>query len=365
MLKLRCMRVFVPLNIVRYKSTKPAVKVIENLSQRSLLRVSGNETSSFLQGLITNDMRHLQEGAASMYTMFLNTKGRVLYDSILYRTKDTDVFYIECDSRALTALQKHLKMYKVRRKIDIDDLTGQMKIWALFDPNKLKTEATNLNDTKKIKLEGQIFPCNSLKNISGQSASSEVVDNISIYPDPRFIELGFRILTNSATESSDIITRVDQDTVENMAGESRYRAFRYRLGVGEGCDDLPPGKALPLESNCDYLHGVSFHKGCYIGQELTARTHHTGVIRKRLMPITLNAVPPEPLEYDLNIWDTTQKSVGKLKGHEKQYGLGLMRIVEALVAESLQVSSFNAQISKPFWWPQETSKDRVNVVRND
>ena len=60
------------------------------------------------------------------------------------------------------------------------------------------------------------------------------------------------------------------------------------LGVAEGGEDLPTGKCFPMEYNLDYLKGVSFHKGCYIGQELTARTHHTGVIRKRILPISLD-----------------------------------------------------------------------------
>merc|ERR1712198_771277 len=74
----------------------------------------------------------------------------------------------------------------------------------------------------------------------------------------------------------------------NQGFTGDYKELRFRLGVGECPSELQSGKALPLESNVDYLHGVSFHKGCYIGQELTARTHHTGVIRKRIMPLILS-----------------------------------------------------------------------------
>ena len=64
--------------------------------------------------------------------------------------------------------------------------------------------------------------------------------------------------------------------------------MRYKLGVCEGSEEIPTAKATPLEFNLEYMHGVSFHKGCYLGQELTARTHHTGVIRKRIMPVKLS-----------------------------------------------------------------------------
>ena len=66
---------------------------------------------------------------------------------------------------------------------------------------------------------------------------------------------------------------------------SEYKLLRYRLGVCEGSQEIPFDKVTPLEHNVEYMHGVSFHKGCYLGQELTARTHHTGVIRKRIMPL--------------------------------------------------------------------------------
>ena len=66
---------------------------------------------------------------------------------------------------------------------------------------------------------------------------------------------------------------------------SEYKLLRYRLGVCEGSQEIPFAKATPLEHNVAYMHGVSFQKGCYLGQELTARTHHTGIIRKRIMPL--------------------------------------------------------------------------------
>lgn len=100
------------------------------------------------------------------------------------------------------------------------------------------------------------------------------------FGDPRLNELGWRIFVPK--NNSSLFPPKDIA----ISTESSYTKLRYALGVAEGARELPSAACFPLESNGDYLHGVSFHKGCYLGQELTARTHHTGVVRKRIMPFT-------------------------------------------------------------------------------
>ncbi|KAG7203960.1 hypothetical protein KM043_001826 [Ampulex compressa] len=339
----------------RHGSSQSGTKVLECLRNRSVLCLSGKESSDFLQGLITNDMKHFEDGAANIYSLFLNIKGRVMYDTIIYKSQDNDRFYVECDSRIGNALHTHLKMYRIRRKIDIENLQDKINVWALFSPNRYPSNDAVRNETDKRKVEGLIFPCGNLNN-----KGSKFVDNIMIYEDPRLYELGFRILAESGIDRSEIIKHLDED-VNASDGELSYRAFRYKLGFGEGIDDLPPGKPFPLEINCDYLHGVSFHKGCYIGQELTARTHHTGVVRKRLMPFTFAKVPDQPLLYDEKIVNESGSVVGKFRGNEKQYGLGLMRISEVLNAQQLKISGIDIKVSKPMWWPQESQKETVSA----
>lgn len=338
---------------VRHGSTQTSSKVLEHLKSKSLLRVKGKETSDFLQGLITNDMKHFEEGAANSYALFLNIKGRVLFDVIVYKSQEDDVYYIECDSQSVDLLQKHLRMYRVRRKVDIDYLGDSINIWALFDPNHhLSSEHS---DSNRQKLEGLIFPCGILNN-----KSSKIVNNIMIYEDPRLSDLGVRILAESSIDRDKIESHLGSD-ISIFDNTMSYKAFRYKLGIAEGIEDLPLGKPLPLEINCDYLHGVSFHKGCYIGQELTARTYHTGLVRKRLMPLLFDKVPNKSLQYDEKILDESGNVVGKFRGHEKEYGLGLIRIAEGLNAKSLTVSDIKIKISKPTWWPKESEKQSASV----
>ncbi|XP_014475187.1 PREDICTED: putative transferase CAF17 homolog, mitochondrial [Dinoponera quadriceps] len=338
---------------IRHNCTQASRKVLERLKDRSILRVSGNETSDFLQGLITNDMKHLGEGAFNIYTLFLNVRGRVMYDAIMYKSEESNSYYVECDSQVAGSLQKHLRLYRVKRKIDVEDAGDRINVWAMFDSSNRFDHRTTVDENGKRKLEGMIFPCGTLNN-----KASKFIGNIMIYEDPRLPDLGLRILAESRIGTSEIIKHLDNDVVPS---ENSYRAFRYKLGVGEGMHDLPPGKALPLEINCDYLHGVSFHKGCYIGQELTARTHHTGVVRKRLMPLTFENVADKPLAYDEKILDQAGNAVGKFRGCTGKYGLGLMRINESLSAHQLNVAGVNVRVMKPAWWPQESREETASA----
>ncbi|XP_078034836.1 iron-sulfur cluster assembly factor IBA57, mitochondrial [Augochlora pura] len=340
---------------VKHGSSQASSKVLEHLKNRSLLQIRGDGASNFLQGLITNDMKHIDEGAANLYAMFLNIKGRVIYDVIIYKSPEDNVFYIECDSEAADSLQKHLKVYRVKRKIDIDNIGDKINVWALFNtvPYLNKSDAIS----SRQKLEGEIFPCGTLNN-----KSSKVIDNVMIYQDPRLLDLGNRILSDSSLAKNDIKKHLNSD-VKIADDTLNYKALRYKLGIAEGVDDLPPGQPLPLEVNCDYLHGVSFYKGCYIGQELTARTYHTGVVRKRLMPLLFDQVPNKSISYDEKIVDETGKAIGKFRGSEKEYGLGLMRIKESLNAKSLSVLGIKLKISTPYWWPQEVQTESASADR--
>ncbi|CAN7977174.1 unnamed protein product, partial [Ixodes persulcatus] len=128
--------------------------------------------------------------------------------------------------------------------------------------------------------------------------------------------------------------------------------LRYQLGVIEGLGELPTANCFPLEYNADYMSGVSFHKGCYIGQELTARTHHTGVVRKRIMPVVLlDRADGGGVVSDTVVKDGNDKAVGKFRVHRGQVGLALLRVDEALSAAELFVGSVRLSTVKPGWWP--------------
>lgn len=305
-----------------------------------MVRVEGREAAAFLQGLITNDMSHLEDGATSMYAMLLNTQGRVIYDTVVYK-RNSNIFLLECESEKAVQLVRHLKMYKVRRKLNIDRVDEDYNVWCVFDPQ------LNMKDITHVDVESLYM---------NPKAESEVAlpltgatDDIVVTRDPRMKYLGHRLVVPSSASVEDFVSGVQYS-------EGGFRNLRYRLGVGEGVSELPPTKCLPLEANLDYLHGVSFHKGCYIGQELTARTFHTGVIRKRYMPLVFPSDSQEPVAVDAPVVNEKGKTVGKVRGIDGEFGIALLRVEECLNAKNLMVNNIPVQTFRPPWWPIEASK---------
>ncbi|KAI5741788.1 hypothetical protein M8J76_017087 [Diaphorina citri] len=278
--------------------------------------------------------------------MFLNTKGRILYDSIIY--KYNDILLIECDVNDIHNFIKHLKMYRVRRKIDIDNVSDVLTAGVVFDPNQNLAKNCDFNGT--IKDLEQIVPCSTIYE-HDSSFELKVKDilidkkNIFIYRDPRLSALGVRLIHSKDLDIAPLLQ-------SQNSGDS-YTTVRYKLGVAEGIQEIPVGNSFPHEYNCDYLHGVSFHKGCYIGQELTARTQHTGVVRKRIMPLYFkDNVEANSLAKDSVIEDfdkLVKINIGKLRGVHEKYGLALLRIAEALKVQQLKVKDHVAKTAKPSW----------------
>lgn len=310
----------------------PTLK-LEELKHRQMIFVEGEESSQFLQGLVTNDMSHLSRGNTAMYAIFLNKGGRVLYDTIIYKQKEKEsTFYIECDGEVADQVVKHLRLFRVRRKIDIEK-SEDRKVWVVFD------------DNPEVKSKAIVLPKKSF-------------DTGIICTDPRVKHLGTRLVIGADKSEKDIKS-IFEESEMNMSSENDYRKHRYRLGIGEGINDLPLGKAFPLEANIDYLNGVSFHKGCYVGQELTARTHHTGVVRKRLMPLTFSCPLPQLIDpQSIDIVNESEQSVGKLRGYCNGHGLALLRIEPALAASKLFVNGIECHTQKPSWWPQTEDSSR-------
>lgn len=314
--------------------------ILEPLIERGIIRVKGDEIVPFLQGLITNDIKHLHPSSnKAIYAMFLNKAGRVMYDVILYSTSDPTKILIECDKNITNDLQRHLKLFRVRRKIDVDSLHDDLNVWQAFIPNNKQP-----------------------RNLTSAIIKEEV-SNITISIDPRLKHLGTRILARSDKKFEDISKAFEQQTFSESSDERSYRLHRYSLGVAEGVTEMPPGKCFPLEANCDILNGVSFHKGCYIGQELTARVHHTGMIRKRHMPVKLSA--PLAENNSCVIQNETGANCGIIYGSLANYALGLLRVENVLKAKQLMVNGHSCFTERPQWWPSELYSNTLKQVQKE
>ena len=156
--------------------------------------------------------------------MFLNASGRTLYDVVFYKhdnSRDVPAFFLECDINAIPDLTKHLKMFKLRAKVDIFQAEDYQP-WVVFSTS------------------GAV----DIKNASSSS-------DISVFEqDPRLGQLGFRMVLPKGSSPC-----VCFEDVYETGDTFEYDVHRAKLGVCEGVDEIPPGNAMPLEYNIAYLNG--------------------------------------------------------------------------------------------------------------
>lgn len=275
------------------------------LRDRSVLRIEGKDAFKFLQGLTTNDLALLhRRPITSIYTNILNVQGRVAYDILISPSPESPItsdpgstpqhfdYLIDCDSNVVSDIQQHLLKYKLRNKFTITDLTNKYQVWSLFGKNVTYSPLAKL-DGPNSHLTIQQDESQPIYGVSGELESwwRGKKDGLLVV-DPRYEKLGARmILPHSETPT------LPSEFVE--VPNSIYNYYRMQFGVPQGPEELQKDSALPLEGNTELLNGVHFHKGCYIGQELVARTHYSGLIRKRIFPfVTLtnsNPITPESL----------------------------------------------------------------------
>ncbi|KAL5343075.1 hypothetical protein BJX70DRAFT_206944 [Aspergillus crustosus] len=250
------------------------------LTNRGLISITGVDSTTFLQGLITQNMfiandpnqrvRH-----TGSYVTFLNSTGRILNDAFIYpllqsegASPDEPAWLVEVDKNELSSLLKHLKKHKLRAKLKLRALEdGERTVWAAWkNHSEPRWAAYNLESSSS-----SPFP-----------ADAAVVGCV----DTRAPGFGSRLVIPGP---EDLRTHFPDET--QVAGSevdlAGYTVRRMLHGVAEGQSEIIRETSLPLESNMDMMKAIDFRKGCYVGQELTIRTHHTGIVRKRILPVQL------------------------------------------------------------------------------
>lgn len=303
---------------------------VELLNKRTVLKLSGPDTNNYLQSMMTNDIRKI-DSSPTIFSLLLNSSGRVLYEILLYKI-DQNEYLIEYDSSAFDYLDKHLIMYRLRKNVKIEPLKCY-SIWAIYPD----FEATNSAYQENLNVMSD-----SLKNKNGVIVS--VID-------PRTNLLGVRVIT---TKDLNLLNLMSVNNFKFIQGDS-YRTYRYKLGIGEGVMDHPPGSCLPFDTNVDFMNGVSFNKGCYLGQELTARIQFTLNITKRLMPVILEPKDTYPeFPPECTILNEKKMKMGRLRSHLGPFGLALLKYEESLKSGNLIIKDFDIKLKtyKPKWWPE-------------
>jgi hypothetical protein len=264
---------------------------VVHLEDRAVIAVTGPEARSFLQGLITNDIERLAPGTG-VYAALLTPQGKILFDFFL--VEGDGAILIDCLAASRDALLKRLSMYKLRAKVTLEprDQLAVLAEWA------------------------------------GGHAKYAIA-----YPDPRVAALGTRAIVANGEMRVGLLPAL------------AYHAHRVALGIPEAAD-FGSDKMFALDADLDELHAVDFQKGCYIGQELTARMKHRGTARKRLL-----AFAGAPLPAPETAVRAGDKDIGEITATYGDRGFALIRLDRLDEAQGAPVSAGSSvvELIKPSW----------------
>ena len=259
------------------------------LADRGVVSVTGDDAAKLLQGLLTNDIETLERQPA-IHAGLLSPQGKFLFE--FFVVKAVGGFLLDVQRDKATELVKRLTMYKLRAKVEIRDVSTDHQVHAAWhEPGP--------DDTWP---DAAVIP-----EFTGWQ-----------FPDPRLPALGLRLVSRIA----------DNAVRAAPANAADYHAHRIGLGVPEGGKDYLLGDTFPHEALFDQLHGVSFTKGCYVGQEIVSRMEHRGTARKRVVPVVADAaLPASGTEIRAG-----EAAIGTLGSTAGTHGLALIRLDRAAEA---------------------------------
>jgi folate-binding protein YgfZ len=244
---------------------------ITALPMRAVLAVTGEDRVGFLQGLVSNDVAEAAPGRA-IWAALLNPQGKWVADFFIL--SDGERLLLDCERAQFAMLQQRLSRYRLRSRVILND--ANLRVYAAWDGDPEETA------------------------IAAR--------------DPRLPEAGWRLLS--------------EEPLHANAAEADWDMHRLALGLPDGSRDMEAEKSILLEAGFDELNGVSWSKGCYMGQELTARTKYRGLVKRRLVPVMIDGMAPPPGTPLLR----DGREVGIMRSATGRHGMALVRL-EALESE--------------------------------
>jgi len=277
------------------------------LPDRGVVSVKGADAEKLLQGIVTNDMALLSSQAA-IHAGLLSPQGKILFDFFVVKTPDG--FCLETARQSTGELVERIKRYRLRADAEIEDVSSDYTVAAIWD--------------------GPYEP---------HGRGKQPI----YFADPRLPELGYRELVTMRSDWALAGSDADSATPDD------YHAHRIALGVPEGGKDYALGDTFPHEALFDQLNGVSFKKGCFVGQELVARMQNRGTTKKRVVPLVADgALPASGTEILAG-----GVEIGKLGSVADGRGLALLRLDRAAEfaekGEALHAGTVAVHIEIPSW----------------
>jgi folate-binding protein YgfZ len=291
------------------------IKVVHILEDRAILYLNGDDTKEFLQNLISNDINKVSD-TNTCFTSLLSPQGKFLYEFIIIKHKSG--YLIDCEKSQANGLYKQLSIYKLRSKVEILNLSNEFVVAAFSHEKFLTLDAA------------QDIPGFTLKYIEDP-----------IFLDPRNKQLGARLIVNLEK----LYLSLKKLDLQN-ADINNYHSFSHKLGIVPKDLNKLQNKIFGIECNYEELNGIDFKKGCYVGQENTARIKLKNKLSKRLFPINL-------LSGKLNEGESiyvNETEIGKVL-IDNDYPFALIKYLDKNFDEKIIFKSKDAKfnIKKPDW----------------
>ena len=286
------------------------------LEDRGILYVNGPNAKEFLQNLITNDINKVND-TNSCFSSLLTPQGKYLYDFLILKHKSG--YFLDCEKSQIDNLLKQLNIYKIRSKVEILNLSNEFVI-AAFSYEKFmsfKDSKDSLGYTFKYRED-------------------------PIFLDPRNKKLGGRLVIN--LEKLYLSLKKLELKCEK---DKEYYELSHQLGIPQRAMSELQNKLFGIECNFDELNGIDFKKGCYVGQENTARIKLKNKLLKRLFPIYI--IKGELKKDDL-IYNKTNNEVGKVL-IINEYPFAIIKYLDQNFNTTQEFKSNSAilKIKKPEW----------------
>lgn len=285
------------------------------LEDRAILYINGDDAKEFLQNLISNDINKVNDDN-SCFASLLTPQGKFLFEFIIVKHKSG--YFIDCEKSQANDLFKQLSIYKLRSKVEILNLSNEFVI-AVLDSEKF-------------------LSFDNAKDVLGHTVKYR---EDPIVLDPRHKELGARLIINleKLYLSLKKLGLKSADPIE-------YYKISHQLGIVPKDLNKLQNKLFGIECNFEELNGLDFKKGCYVGQENTARIKLKNKLSKRLLPIQVTI---GKLNQDEPIYNN-EVEIGKIL-IEKDFPFALVKYLDDNFNENLNYSTKNAsfKIIKPNW----------------
>jgi hypothetical protein len=264
------------------------------LPDRGALEVAGEDRVAFLQGLVSNDVAEAAPGRA-VWAALLTPQGKWLADFFV-SSDGGERLLLDCERAQAPALAARLSRFRLRSRVSLRDASGELSVHAGWGGAAVP--------------EGGV---------------------VAAAPDPRLPEAGWRALAPAPLPGTD-------------AAPEDWDLHRLGLGLPDGSRDMAPEQSVLLEGGFDELRGISWTKGCYMGQELTARTRYRGLLKRRLVPVAVDGpLPPRGTPVLAG-----GAEVGEMRSGRGGLGMALLRL-EALDGRALRCGEAALTPRVPAW----------------